>query len=98
MCYLVDFLQARDLVSLGSLCSLDDVELDLIALFEALVALSLDGTVVNEYVCPAVTAEEAVALCVVKPLYGALVLCQCSNSLAFLSETSACREVKALQR
>jgi hypothetical protein len=79
---LVNFLQSRDLVSLRALGSLDDVELDLIALFEALVPLALNGAVVNEDVRPAVTAEEAVSLCVVKPFYGAFILCQWSNSLA----------------
>jgi hypothetical protein len=51
-----DFFQACYLVSLGTLSALDDVELYLIAFFEALVALTLDGTVVNEDVCPAFAA------------------------------------------
>ena len=95
---MADFLEARDLISLGAFCSLDDIKLNLIAFFQAFVSLALDGAVVNEDVGPAVAAEEAVALCVVKPFYGALVLCQWSNSLTVQSVTSACREVKALQR
>ena len=75
------FFEAGDLVGLRALGSLDDVELDLIALFEALVPLALNGAVVNEDVRPAVAAEEAVSLCVVKPFYGAFILCQWSNSL-----------------
>lgn len=78
------FLEARDLVRLRTFSALDDIELNLVALFEALVPLALDGAVVNENVCPAVSAEEAVALCVVKPFYGALILCQWSNSLTVL--------------
>jgi hypothetical protein len=94
-----DFFETRDLIGLGTLCPLDDVELDLIALFEALVALALDGAVVNEDVRPALAAEEAIALCVVEPLYGALVLCQWSDSLTCSCLRSAAyREVKALQR
>lgn len=79
MCFMIDFLEARDLVRLRALRPLNDVELDLIALFEALVALALDRTVVDEDVRPAFAAEEAVALCVVEPLYGAFILCQWSK-------------------
>ena len=81
MCFMIDFLEARDLVRLRALRPLNDVELDLIALFEALIALALDRAVMNEDVRPAVAAEEAVTLCVVEPLYGAFVLCQWSHSL-----------------
>jgi hypothetical protein len=96
--FVIGFPEARDLIRLGSFGSLDDVELDLIALLQALVPLALDGAVMNEDVCPAVAAEEAVALCIVKPFYGALILCQWSDSLTVQSVISACREVKALQR
>jgi len=78
-CFLVDFFQARDLIGLGAFGSLDDVELNLVTLFEAFVALALDGAVMNEDVSPAVAAEEAVTLCVVEPLYRAFILCQCSS-------------------
>ena len=40
--------EASYLIGLGALGSLDDVELDFIAFFEALVAVALDGTVVDE--------------------------------------------------
>jgi len=96
--FVAGLFEARDLVGLRSFSPLDDVKLNLIALFEALVTLALDGAVVNEDVCPAIAAEEAVALSVVKPFYGALVLCQWSNSLTVQSVTSARREVKAFQR
>src|SRR6266481_1149516 len=89
VCFVMNFFETRDLIGLGTLAALDDVEFNLITLFEALVALALDGAVVNEDVRPAVAAEEAIALCVVKPLYGAFVLCQWSNSLIFVSETIA---------
>ena len=96
--FLSRFFQARNLVCLGPLGSLDDIELNLITLFEALVALALDRTVMDEDVSPALAAEEAVTFCVVKPLNGALVLCQVSHSLVFVSETTTSREVKVLQR
>jgi hypothetical protein len=35
----------------------------------------------NEDICPAIAAEEAVTLCIVEPLYGAFILCQWSHSL-----------------
>ena len=100
MCFMIHFLEARDLVSLRTLGPLNDVELDLIALFEALVALALDRTVMNEDIRSAFAAEEAVALCVVEPLYGAFILCQWSKLpfFAFPTEPTAYREVKALQR
>jgi hypothetical protein len=85
-CFVINFFETRDLIGLGAFAPLDDVEFNLIALFEALIALALDGAVVDEDVRPAVAAEEAVALCVVEPLYGALILCQWSYSLTFLSE------------
>jgi hypothetical protein len=84
MYFLADFFKARDLIRLGTLRSLDDIELNLIAFFKALIAFALNGAVVNEDVCPAIPAEEAVTLSVVKPFYGAFVLCQWSSSLAFV--------------
>lgn len=89
ICSASDFFEATDLVGLGTLCSLDDIELHLIAFFEALVSLALDGAVVDEDIGSAVAAEESVALCVVEPFYSALVLCQWSDSLAFMSEMAA---------
>ena len=80
-CFVINFFETRDLIGLGTLRSLDDVEFDLVALFEALVALALNGAVVYEDVRPALAAEESVTLCVVEPLYGALILCQWSHSL-----------------
>ena len=80
-CFVIDFFKTRDLIGLRTFCPLNDVELDLIALFEALVALALDRAVMNEDVRPAVAAEEAIALCVVEPLHSAFVLCQWSDSL-----------------
>jgi hypothetical protein len=69
------------LISLRALCPLDDVKLDFITLFQALIPLALDGTIVNEDIGSALAAEEAVAFCVVEPLYGTPVLCQWSDSL-----------------
>ena len=73
---MIHFLEARDLVSLRALRPLDDVELNLIALFEALVALALDRTVMNEDIGPVIAAEESVPFCIVEPLNCSLVLCQ----------------------
>ena len=98
VCLVTNFFETRDLIGLGTLSSLDDVELNLVALFETLIALSLNETVVYEDVCPALAAEEAVTFCIVEPLYGALILCQWSHSLCFVSEMIASREVKVLQR
>jgi hypothetical protein len=79
-----NFFETRDLIGLGALTPLDDVEFNLIALFQAFIAFPLNGAVVDEDVRPAITAEEAVTFCVVEPLYGALILCHWSHSLTFL--------------
>jgi hypothetical protein len=47
---------------------LDDVELDVIALFQRFVSIQLNRRVVNEYIRPVFTSDESVALGVVKPL------------------------------
>ena len=82
LCYLLTyFFQTTNLVSLWALCPLDDVEFDFISFFQAFVTLTLDGAVMDEDVCPAFTAEESVAFCVVEPLYRAFILCQWTDSL-----------------
>jgi hypothetical protein len=86
---MTNFFETKDLIGLGPFAALNDVEFNLVALFEALVALALDGTVMNEDVCPALAAEEAVTFSVVEPFNGAFVLCQRSHSLNFVSETTA---------
>ena len=80
-CIVTNFFEPRYLIGLGALAALNDVKFHLIALFEALIALALDGAVVNEDVSPALAAEEAVSFCVVKPFDGAFILCQWSHSL-----------------
>jgi hypothetical protein len=40
--YLTNFFQTKDLIGLRTFAALDDIEFDLIALFQALVALALD--------------------------------------------------------
>jgi len=80
-CLLTYFFQATYLISLGALCPLDDVKLDFISFFQALVPLTLDGTIVDEDIGPALAAQKAVALSVVEPLYGTPILCQWSDSL-----------------
>ena len=57
---------------LPALGALDDVELDALAFLKAAEALCLDGGVMDEYVLAVFTAQKAEALCVVKPLNGAL--------------------------
>jgi hypothetical protein len=81
VCLLANFFQSRDLIGLGTFTPLYDVEFHLISFFEALVALALNGAVVNEDVGPALAAEKAVTFCVVEPLYGAFILCHWSHSL-----------------
>jgi len=60
--------EADHCVRLRTFLALNDVELDLIALFQSLVSVQLDGGIVNEYVRPVIASYESVALGVVKPL------------------------------
>src|SRR5829696_3053405 len=61
-----------DLLRLGALLTLRDVELDLLALLQLAVAATLDSRVVNEDIgAAAVLLDEAEALFAVEPLHGA---------------------------
>jgi len=57
-----------DRIGLGTLLTLNDVELHVIALFQSFVSVQLNCRVVNEYVWPVFTPDESVALGIVKPL------------------------------
>lgn len=62
------------LVGLWTLLPLNDVELDLVPLFQTFVPINLDGAVVDENVGSVVSSDESVAFGVVKPLDFAFVL------------------------
>ncbi len=70
------FLQPRNLVGLRSFRTLYDIELNLIALLQTLIAFQLDGAVVHENIGSAIPAEKSIALRIVEPFNGAFVLCQ----------------------
>ena len=54
---------------LRALLALNDFELDVITLLQALVALRLDGAVVDEHVGTIISADEAEALRVIEPFH-----------------------------
>jgi hypothetical protein len=54
---------------LRAFLSLNDFELNIIALLEALITLRLDGTVVDEHIGSIITADKAEALCVIEPFH-----------------------------
>src|SRR5580704_17169684 len=62
----------RDVLRLGPLLALDDVELDLLSLREAAAAVTGDRAEMHEHVRAALYGDEAVALVVVEPLHRAL--------------------------
>src|SRR4029078_2085092 len=65
--------ERADVLRLGTLGTLGDVELDLLVLVQGLVALGLDGRVGHEDVVAAVLLrDEAETLLGVEPLHGAL--------------------------
>ena len=49
---------------------INNLELDRVALLQALVTLRNQSTVVHEYVRAIITTDEAEALCIVEPFYG----------------------------
>lgn len=73
------------LISLWPFGALNNIEFNLIAFFEALIAFALYGCVMDEYVGALIATEETVPFCVVEPLHCSLVLCHVPNSLCSLS-------------
>jgi hypothetical protein len=70
---LANFFETRDLIGLRTFAALNNVEFNLIAFFETLIALALDGAVMNEDVGSALAAEKAVTFSIVEQLYGAFI-------------------------
>src|SRR2546426_5418141 len=65
-------LDLADPLGLRALGGVSNLELNLLALFERLVAISLDGGVVDENVGAVLPRDESIALCVVEPLHPTL--------------------------
>jgi len=82
-----DVLHTNHLIRLRALAALDDVKFDLIALFQALIAVDLNGAVMNEHICPTFAPKEPVPFCIVKPLNNSPILRQCCSPRSF----TACR-------
>ena len=61
-------------IGLWTLLTLDDVKLNIIALFQSFVPIQLNCRIVDEYVWPVFTPDESVALGVVEPLNLTFVL------------------------
>ena len=60
-------IEAQYRVRLGAFLALNDVELDVVAFFEAFVSVELDGRVVDEDIGTVFASDESIAFCVVKP-------------------------------
>jgi hypothetical protein len=65
---------AHHLIGLRTLLALDDIELDVVALFQALVPIHLDRAVVDKYIGSVVTSDKPVPFRVIEPLYFPFVL------------------------
>src|SRR3981081_3372848 len=65
-------LQNLDVLCLPALRTLHHVELHLLAFLQAAESVGLDGRKMHEDIFAVLTADEAVSLCVVKPLYCSL--------------------------
>jgi hypothetical protein len=55
-------------IRLGTFLTLDDVELDVIALFQRFVPVQLNRRIVDKYIRPVFASDESIALGVVEPL------------------------------
>jgi len=62
------FSQSGNGIRLRSFLTLDNVELNVVALFERFIAIQLDCRVMDENIRPVITSDESVALGVVEPL------------------------------
>ena len=67
-------LEADYTVRLRTFLTLDDIELDLIAFFQCLIAVQLYRRIVDEHIRPVIASDESVSLGVVEPLDLAFVL------------------------
>jgi hypothetical protein len=82
-------LSGADFLSLQTLLAGDDLEGNLLAFGEGLEAIALDSAEVNEHVRTVLTGNEAEALGVVEPLYGAdLTIRHRNTPIRFTNETS----------
>jgi hypothetical protein len=55
-------------IRLRAFLTLNDIELDLIVLFQRFVSIQMNRRVMDEYIGPIIAADESVALGVVEPL------------------------------
>jgi len=71
---LVGIAETNNRIRLGAFLALDDIELNVIALFQRFISVQLNRGIMDEYIWPVFTPNEAVALGVVEPLDLSLVL------------------------
>src|ERR1700678_3049124 len=79
LCGYVFVFDSNNLVCLWAFTALDDVELDLVPLFQALIAVDLNGAVVDENVRSVFAPEKPVPLRIVEPFDRAPILRQCRS-------------------
>jgi hypothetical protein len=72
-------LDGLDVLGLPALRTLDDVKLNLLTFLQAAESIRLDSGEVNEHIFAVLTANETIALGIVKPLY-----CSCFHGVAFV--------------
>jgi len=66
--------ESNHCIGLRTFLALNDVEFDVVALFQCFVAIQLYCRVVNENIRPVIASDESVALGIIEPLHFALVL------------------------
>ena len=88
-------LQSPNVLRLPALGAFHDIKLNLLTFLQTAEAIRLDGGEVYEYVLPILTADEAIALGIVKPLH-----CSCFHCVAisFFSDFALIREQNAAGR
>lgn len=68
-----NFSRARNLIGLRPLLALDDIELDLVAFFQTLIAVKLNCAVMDENIRSIIAANKSITFCVVEPLHFSFV-------------------------
>ena len=67
-CGMGGVLVADHCIRLGTFLTLDDIELDFVALFQCFIAVQLDRRIMDENIRPVIAPDESVSLGVIEPL------------------------------
>lgn len=67
--------ETENRIGLGAFLPLDDIELHVVAFFQAFISVELNCRVVDEDIRAVVSPDKSIAFCVIEPLHFAFVSC-----------------------